>query len=108
MADRPYGEWLKASYRRKEVGAEPSAHRPPATKKTPETTTAITAQTGGDAINGIKLLSARNPEHSTHQFALKGHVDLEGKQKAEILGEDGIQSCNAAEQSELGRTLHGS
>ena len=55
MADRPYGEWLKAGYRRKEVGAEPNAHRPPATKKTPATTTATTIQTGGDAINGINV-----------------------------------------------------
>ena len=54
-ADRPYGEWLKAGYRRKEVGAEQSAHRPPATKKTPETTTATTVQTGGDAVNGINV-----------------------------------------------------
>ena len=55
MADRPYEEWLKAGYRRKEIGAEPSAHRPSATKKTPETTTATTVQTGGDAINGINV-----------------------------------------------------
>lgn len=53
MADRPYGEWLKASYRRKNVGAEQSAHRPPAMKTTLETTPTTKAQTGGDAINSI-------------------------------------------------------
>ena len=55
MADRPYGEWLKAGYRRKVARAEPSAHRPPVTKTMLETTTTTTAQKGEDAINGINF-----------------------------------------------------
>ena len=55
MADRPYGEWLKAGYRRKEARAEPSAHCPPVMKTTLETTTTTTSQTGRDAISGINF-----------------------------------------------------